>query len=138
MSSGARLDWYEQGDTWSRVAANRPPDTDTPPADSLTAGVRRLMTADTGPASPLVVAGPLAHAAAWLHDFHHAGEHLAELHHGGALTRGLRSLLAHHILFHCNRMGIPYATQATIAAAAKTAVLGGPDDDGPTERTPGV
>jgi hypothetical protein len=41
-------------------------------------------------------------------------------------------VLAHHSLFAWNRIGLPYATQAALAAAAKTVVFG---PDPTTERS---
>ena len=39
----------------------------------------------------------------------------------GQLYRGLRDVLAHHLIFAWNRAGLPYMTQSVIAGAAKTA-----------------
>jgi hypothetical protein len=39
-------------------------------------------------------------------------------------TGGLRDVLAHHVIFAWNRLGLPSATQVVLAAAAKTAVFG--------------
>ncbi|WP_433498550.1 thiopeptide-type bacteriocin biosynthesis protein [Sphaerimonospora sp. CA-214678] len=120
----ARLDWYEQGDVWARVADHR----DLPdrvPADrlrSLQDGMRRLMSVD--PTSLMRENGPLAFAAEWAHAFTSAGRDLAVLASGGALQRGLRAVLTHHVIFTWNRFGLPFTTQAVLATTAKVVVFG--------------
>ncbi|MGQ0775693.1 MAG: hypothetical protein ACT4NY_14950 [Pseudonocardiales bacterium] len=42
----------------------------------------------------------------------------------GLLHRGLRAILAHHIIFAWNRHGLPYPTQAILANTAKAVVFG--------------
>ncbi|GAA1237456.1 hypothetical protein GCM10009665_29530 [Kitasatospora nipponensis] len=124
LMRGARQDWYEQGDIWARTAANRPLDSADPDRlASLRTSLTPLLAADTGPASRLLTAGPLAFAAPWLAAFQHAGQQLHQLHDDGRLARGLRAVLAHHVLFHWNRIGIPHRGQALIARAAQDTVL---------------
>ena len=41
----------------------------------------------------------------------------------GTLDRGLRDVLAHHVIFHWNRLGLPASTQATLARSAQAAVM---------------
>ena len=60
------------------------------------------------------------------------GSELADLSDSGQLHRGLRDVLAHHVIFAWNRIGLPYATQATLTAAAKTVIFG---PDPTTERS---
>ncbi|NSC22246.1 methyltransferase [Streptomyces albus subsp. chlorinus] len=122
----AGLDWYEQGDVWARVADHR--DRPQPEPDgrlkSLREGLRHLMTADV---TQLTRDGaPLTVPAAWPQAFTTAGRDLAALAAGGRLHRGLRAVLAHHLIFAFNRFGLPHATQATLATGAK-AVVFGPD-----------
>jgi thiopeptide-type bacteriocin biosynthesis protein len=127
LMRAARQDWYEQGDIWARIAENRPlaPETPLDRARALKSGLRRLMTVDSGPSSPLVVPdGPLAHVATWSTAFHTAGTALGKLAGRGALRRGLRSVLTHHVIFHWNRLGLPYDTQSVLARAAQEVVLG--------------
>ncbi|MGH3802685.1 MAG: thiopeptide-type bacteriocin biosynthesis protein [Pseudonocardiaceae bacterium] len=50
--------------------------------------------------------GPLTFAAPWAAAFNHAGQALAAATEG-ALERGTRDTLAHHVIFHWNRMGLP-------------------------------
>jgi hypothetical protein len=37
--------------------------------------------------------------------------------------RGTRDILAHHVIFHWNRIGLPYKTQSILAHAAKTVIF---------------
>lgn len=123
----AGQDWYEQGDVWARVAENRPLPAQTPSErpQALVAGLRRLMTVDAGPDSPLTgPGGQLADIAAWVAAFHTAGEVLGGLARRGELTRGLRAVLVHHVIFHWNRLGLSYETQSVLAAAAREVVFG--------------
>jgi protein-L-isoaspartate(D-aspartate) O-methyltransferase len=112
LMRGAAQDYYEQGDTWEKVAAHRP--TDRLPTDTETNSVHRLLT---GSATSRVC------APSWLAAFGDAGAALAELAHDGELTRGLRAVLAHHVLFAWNRAGISARAQALLAHAAATAVF---------------
>lgn len=120
----AGLDWYEQGDVWARVADHRdllgpiPPDQ----RHTLEAGLRRLMSVR---AIPLLCDGaPLAFAAEWSAAFATTGRELAGLATDGLLHRGLRAVLAHHIVFAWNRLGMPYAAQAVLAHTARQVVFG--------------
>ncbi len=120
----AGLDWYEEGDVWTRVADHREPPEQIP-ADrlhTLRSDLRRLMSADT--ASLLREGSPLAFAAGWTGTYAAAGRELADLAAGGLLHRGLRAILAHHIIFAWNRHGLPAATQAVLAHTAKAVVFG--------------
>ncbi|MGH3911788.1 MAG: methyltransferase, FxLD system [Pseudonocardiaceae bacterium] len=108
---------YEQGDVWAQVLAHRP--THRPPVSEDTVkGVHRLLTARTYSAH-----SPLAAAPDWPTAFRNVGERLAELALHGRLTRGLRAVLAHHILFAWNRAGIPADQQALLAAAAAQVIF---------------
>ncbi|MGC4939275.1 thiopeptide-type bacteriocin biosynthesis protein [Kribbella sp. DT2] len=123
----AGQDWYEQGDVWARVADNRPLQAPDPCAHELAPAVRRFMTVDTRPGSLLTApSGQLADITAWIQDVHTAGASLSGLHQHGRLQRGLRAVLAHHILFHWNRLGLTYKTQSTLAHAARHAVFDAP------------
>jgi protein-L-isoaspartate(D-aspartate) O-methyltransferase len=59
----------------------------------------------------------------WPATFQRAGNQLAELAQEGRLTRGLRAVLAHHILFAWNRLGIPADVQAVLAGTATHTVF---------------
>ncbi|WP_433616937.1 methyltransferase, FxLD system [Dactylosporangium sp. CA-139114] len=135
LMTGARQDWYEQGDIWQHVADHRittaaPPD--LTPADL--AAVRRLLlaTADTD-------ASPLHTAPSWPAAFERAGAELADLADRGQLTRGLRAVLTNHVLYLCNRHGIAAADQHTLATAASHVVFQHePESDRPTPTQPGT
>lgn len=119
---GAGLDWFEQGDVWARVSELRPHAdtvfTDTTRARELLDAMRTLMTIDaTGLCDP-DQNGPLSGYRTWIAAFHETGQTLARLDHDGHLQRGLRAILAHHLIFHFNRAGLNSADQATMAALA--------------------
>ncbi len=124
LMRGAGQDRFEQGDVWARVARERPAVHTAPPAGRLKTTVHRLMTVDASPASRLVNGGPLAHMSGWSAAFERAGQQLAELARRGTLERGLRAVLAHHVIFHANRLGVPSADQSTLSALAKEVVMG--------------
>ena len=117
----AGLDWYEQGDVWARVADLRADAPAALPEDphrvaELTSAMRHLMTADT---RGLWRTGqPLAGQDGWFGAFETAGQALAHHDRHGRLDRGLRAVLAHHMIFHANRAGLSLSDQATMAALA--------------------
>lgn len=131
MMRSAGLDWYEQGDVWARVAAHRalPPGSEPDSHNQLHTAVRRLLSVD--PQYAMQPDGPLAQSAGWARAYTDAGKELAHLTNAGQLHRGLRDVLAHHVIFAWNRIGLPYATQATLTAAARTVIFG---PDPTTER----
>ncbi|WP_433464094.1 thiopeptide-type bacteriocin biosynthesis protein [Spirillospora sp. CA-128828] len=134
---GADLDWYEQGDVWAHVAEHRPPDDQLPPArlDALEPAVRRLLSVDTTPL--LADGGTLAHAAAWIDAFAALGHQLAHLAATGRLHRGVRAVLAHHVVFTWNRHGLPYPAQVLLAHTAQRVVFG-PDPATARQQTQGT
>ncbi|MFJ7415243.1 methyltransferase, FxLD system [Streptomyces sp. NPDC098077] len=127
MMRGAGLDWFEQGDVWAKVLALRPP---TDPARSeraaeLVPAMRKLMTADAY--SLCNQGGPLHAHEEWVTAFERAGAALAALACRGALTRGLRAVIAHHIIFHANRAGLIRDDQSALSNIAREAVMGTSD-----------
>ncbi|MER6531900.1 thiopeptide-type bacteriocin biosynthesis protein [Streptomyces sp. NPDC001508] len=132
MMRAARLDWYEQGDVWARVAAHRalPPGSEQNRNAKLPTAVRRLLSVD--PKYAIQPGGPLAAATGWVSAYTDAGHDLARLNENGQLRRGLRNVLAHHVIFGWNRLGLPHDTQATLTAAARTVIFG---PDPATERS---
>jgi thiopeptide-type bacteriocin biosynthesis protein len=91
----------------------------------LTADVRVLMNAGTGPRGSLMgPGGLLSSAAPWAAAFDQAGRDLADAAGNGRLDRGLRAVCAHHLIFHFNRLGLGAGTQAALARAAREAVMG--------------
>lgn len=131
LMRSAGLDWYEQGDVWARISDHRglPPSTDRASRDRLHGAVHRLISVNGE--DLMRTGGPLAHVAGWARAYTEAGQELAHLTESGQLHRGLRDVLAHHVIFAWNRIGLPHATQATLAAAAKTVIFG---PDPTTER----
>jgi protein-L-isoaspartate(D-aspartate) O-methyltransferase len=86
------------------------------------------MTVDVSPTSTLVDGGPLDAIADWIRAFEQAGRQLAELARRGLLERGLRAVLAHHVIFHWNRLGLPFADQSTLSTLARKVVMGNRND----------
>ena len=127
LMRGAGQDWYEQGDIWARVTENRTLPSDTPldRMRSMKSDLRQLMTVDASPASPLVKEnGPLTVISDWAAAFEEAGKELGDMARNGTLRRGVRAVLAHHVIFHWNRIGLPYTTQCILANVATAVVLG--------------
>jgi thiopeptide-type bacteriocin biosynthesis protein len=123
---GAGQEWNEQADVWHRVESLRPLPADTPldRVAGLKPGLQHLMTVDVGPSSDLVAAdAPLAFAAVWASAFDTSGRALRTLAHEGCLDRGLRDVLALHIIFSWNRMGVPSTTQSVLARAAREVIM---------------
>lgn len=134
LARGAGLDWFEQGDLWDQVATLRragalpPRATATASApvrrgETVDAAMHRLLTLDTGPATDLLRRGSLAPWASWLAAHDHAGARLGELARTGRLRRGLRVVLAQHVLFHWNRLALNQHEQFTLAARARDVLL---------------
>lgn len=112
----AAQDWYEQGDIWARVAQHRsPPEISPERLPALQADLRRLLTADT---AHVFGAGSLGKHAAWADTYRQAGAWLGEAARTGALRRGVRAVLAHHVIFAWNRLGLPHTTQSVLATLA--------------------
>lgn len=123
LMRSAGQDWYEQGDIWARVAEHRslPPDAPPDRLHAMGSDLRWLMTVD--PASLAQNDGPLAFLSDWAAAFDNAGTHLGELACHGTLRRGLRAVLAHHVIFAWNRIGLSHTTQSLLANVAKAVVL---------------
>jgi len=128
LMRGAGLDWYEQGDVWAKFAELR--DAATVPGNETRAGLvttmRRLMVAD-----PRALTKPgllLDGHGEWITAFEEAGQTLARLARHGQLQRGLRSVLAHHLVFHANRAGLAITDQTAMACLALNIVFALPGD----------
>jgi protein-L-isoaspartate(D-aspartate) O-methyltransferase len=115
---GAGQDWFEQGDVWAKVASLRPPGpaclTIAPRAPTA---LHRLMTLDAS--------DHVAPLHDWFAAFTAAGHDLAALARTGRLERGLRAVLAHHVIFHWNRLGLTAAEQHVLATLARDTVMNG-------------
>ena len=134
----AGQEWHEHGDVWSRVAQLRPLPSDTllDRLRDMASELRRLMTMNTDLHGPLL--GPdglLAFAAPWAAAFDQAGHSLGHAARDGTLQRGVRDILAHHVIFHWNRLGLPAKTQAVLARAARDTVMNPPTSPPDTHRT---
>ncbi|MFG2483367.1 methyltransferase, FxLD system [Streptomyces virginiae] len=128
MMRAAGLDWYEQGDVWDKVAAERP----APPilAPELNESMRSLLTVDAR--SLCREDGPLHGHADWVRAFVGAGTALAVLNYEGTLRRGLRAVLAHHVIFHLNRAGLPLEDQSALSTLARKVIMGTSDSSAST------
>lgn len=138
LMRAAGLEWYEQGDVWHRVAQERPLSPDIPPSKirTMTADLRHLLLADTSPTGPLLQSDQaLQHAAGWIQAFRRAGQALGAANRDGTLDRGLRQVVAYHVIFHWNRIGLHARAQSALAHAATAAVLH-PEPDAPERPAP--
>lgn len=124
----AGLDRYEQADVWAKVADERPIHLADPilfddqRREHLITAITRLLTVD--PIRLSQPGGPLDGYAPWIAAFEQAGQALHAAAQAGQLHRGLRAVLAHHIIFHANRAGICVPDLATMAALAMAATFG--------------
>ncbi|WP_030894145.1 thiopeptide-type bacteriocin biosynthesis protein [Streptomyces sp. NRRL F-5053] len=126
LMRAAGLEWYEQADVWHRVAQERPLPPDVPAAKihTMTADLRHLLLADTRPTGPMLQSDQvLKHAADRVQAFRHAGQALGTANRDGALDRGLRQVVAYHVIFHWNRIGLHARAQSALAHAACAAIL---------------
>ncbi|WP_405388082.1 thiopeptide-type bacteriocin biosynthesis protein [Streptomyces sp. NBC_01102] len=126
LMRGAGLEWYEQGDAWDRVTQERPLPSgiSSERLDALARDLRTLVLADSAPDGPLWgSSGPGAFAGDWAGSFRRAGGKLGSAARSGRLERGLRHVLAYHVIFHWNRLGLPLRTQSALAWAARAAIL---------------
>ena len=118
LMRAAALDLNEQGDVWAKVLQHRaehltrPPASDARAWEAFTGDVRRLLL------------GTARNTGEWHTAFENTGTNLRRLRETGNLTRGLRTVIALHVIFHWNRIGLPATTQATLAQAAKETIFG--------------
>ncbi|WP_182887417.1 thiopeptide-type bacteriocin biosynthesis protein [Microbispora sp. H10885] len=129
LMRAAGLDWFEQGDVWAKVADLRPHRTTIPTdrdrARELHDAMGILMATDAHGLCDPASDGPLSSQQAWVSAFETGGQSLAHLNRNGQLERGLRAVLAHHLIFHFNRAGFSGADQAAMAALAVDVVFHG-------------
>ena len=118
MMRAAGLDLNEQGDVWARVAGQRAVHLTQPLAPEARTWERFI-----DDVRHLIVGNP-RDTGDWHAAFADAGTRLRTLRESGTLTRGLREVIALHVTFHWNRVGLPAATQARLARAATEAVFG--------------
>ncbi|MGH3803462.1 MAG: thiopeptide-type bacteriocin biosynthesis protein, partial [Pseudonocardiaceae bacterium] len=94
LMRGAGQDWCEQGDIWARIAKNRSLPLDTPfdRLRTMESDLRKLMTVDASPTSPLMKEnGPPTFLSGWAAAFEEAGRALGDLAGNGTLRRGVRA-----------------------------------------------
>ncbi|MDR6980077.1 protein-L-isoaspartate(D-aspartate) O-methyltransferase [Streptomyces sp. 3330] len=135
LMRAANLDWFEQGDAWAKAAALRPaPGAPLPERSvALLAAMQTLMSAEAR--SLCREGGPLDGHTEWIAAFERAGTTLAYLAVQGELTRGMRAVIAHHVIFHANRAGLPTADQHTLFHTAREAVMRSSDNTASTAAT---
>jgi thiopeptide-type bacteriocin biosynthesis protein len=127
---GARQEPHEQGDIWHRVEQLRPLAADTPAVrvSEMTSALQLLMSIDTSSNSPLFKPGSvLAFIAPWAAAFDAAGRRLGDAAQEGTLQRGIRDVLAHHVIFAWNRVGLDGRTQSILARAARDTAMSPPN-----------
>ncbi|NIY68065.1 methyltransferase, FxLD system [Streptomyces malaysiensis] len=135
MMRAAGLDWFEQGDVWAKVAELRPANAEPFTPEKATAHVpamRKLMTTDAH--SLCRPDGPLNGHAEWVAAFERAGATLANLVTSSGLTRGLRAIITHHVIFHTNRAGLLRDDQHAISHIAREVVMGSSDNTASTNK----
>lgn len=120
----ANQEWSEQGDVWARVEAKRPLADDVPAerVTAMTGTLRKLLAIDAG--SALRGSAQITPYAAWLSGLERCGQALALAGREGRLGLGTRNVLARHVIFHWNRMGLNTRQQAVLARAARETILG--------------
>jgi thiopeptide-type bacteriocin biosynthesis protein len=124
LMRAAGQEWHEQGDIWLRVARMRSPASATSDfSRPMAAKLRQLMTVSTQPiGEPFGESGRLSFTMPWFAAFADAGRQLGAAASHGTLRRGVRDILAHHVIFHWNRLGLSTADQSVLASAALVTV----------------
>lgn len=113
---GARRDWYDQGQVWDLLTGERTRPAQPPNPAALEA-ISRLLTAV--PATDRLGVPP-----SWFTAFTDAGAAHFALDRQGATTRALGAVLAHHVLYAWNRLGLPEPVQGALAHTAARVVFG--------------
>nr|WTA00695.1 thiopeptide-type bacteriocin biosynthesis protein [Streptomyces sp. NBC_00857] len=133
MMQAAGLEWQEQGDVWDRVIKEEHRSATGKVLEGrlegMTRQIRALLVSDISPDGAVFGgAGPLHSVAEWAAAFRRAGNALKEGVASGSLDRGIRRVLAYHVIFHWNRFGLSLAAQSSLALAARTAILDPPSE----------
>ncbi|MET7752682.1 thiopeptide-type bacteriocin biosynthesis protein [Micromonospora sp. NPDC005367] len=121
LMRAAGLDLNEQGDVWAQVVEHRAAHLNQAPRTDA-----RRWERFTGDVRSLLLGAPRT-TGNWHTAFANAGTALHRQRERGRLTRGLRAVIALHVIFHWNRLGLPATAQATLARAAQEAIFGLPD-----------
>ncbi|MFI9552711.1 thiopeptide-type bacteriocin biosynthesis protein [Nonomuraea endophytica] len=125
LMRGAGLDIFEQGDVWGRVAGQRPARLSQSPQQPIIELERLMLALMSGDPRRLCrLDGTVTGYESWISAFERAGKDLAALARQGRLSRGLRAVLAHQMIFHFNRALLPTGDQAMLADLAIGAVFG--------------
>ncbi|NNG84148.1 thiopeptide-type bacteriocin biosynthesis protein [Streptomyces cacaoi] len=133
MMEAAGLEWQEQGDVWDRVINEEHRSTTgkvlEDRLEGMTRQIRQLLVSDTSPDGPVFGKGaPLHRVSEWAAAFRRTGNALKEGVTAGVLDRGIRRVLAYHVIFHWNRIGLSLGAQSALALAARNAILDPPPD----------
>ena len=127
LMRAASQEWHEQADIWQRVVCMRQAASAWPSYSRPTAGkLTRLMTVSTEPIGEPFGEGGLSFTVPWFAAFTEAGRRLGAAANEGTLGRGIRDILAYHLIFHWNRLGLSTADQAILASAAADVILNAP------------
>lgn len=119
LMKAAGLDWYEQGDVWTRLTRHRPPLTIQARMTSSDVTVTKELLTNRSLIDSPVGKMPCAHTLhQWAVQIGECARMLTEVHGLGKLTRGIRGVLCNWIVFHWNRLGIPYGAQSRLASFA--------------------
>ncbi|MGB8939068.1 MAG: thiopeptide-type bacteriocin biosynthesis protein [Streptomyces sp.] len=129
----AGLEWQEQGDVWDRVINDEHRSATgrvlEDRLEGMTRQIRQILVSDISPDGPLFgPQRPLHPVAEWAVAFRRAGTALKEAVASDCLERGLRRVLAYHVIFHWNRLGLSLGAQSALALAARTAIFDPPPD----------
>ncbi|WP_026931901.1 thiopeptide-type bacteriocin biosynthesis protein [Glycomyces tenuis] len=122
----ANLEWFEMGDVWHHVTRLRPMPAEVPSErlKVLAKDIKPLLSIGAGPHTELFAdRSPLHPYTRWVRAFADAGATLRTFADVGDLQRGLRSVLAYHVIFHWNRIGLSSQQQTLLAHAAKAATF---------------
>jgi len=113
---GAQLDRFEQWDVWLRFG-NLSTAAPTSPRPDWSWMVALLQGTASGGLEDLLGSGGGELARKWATALQLAGSRLATAYREGRLPRGLRQVLASHLRFQFNRLGLDRTTVGAIAIA---------------------
>jgi protein-L-isoaspartate(D-aspartate) O-methyltransferase len=115
MFRAAHRDWYDQGHIWHLLTRERTRPVQ-PPTPASTDALHRLLTADLDPAK-------IGVSSSWIAAFAHAGTAHFDLDRQGITARGLNAVLAHHVIYAWNRLGLTESVQGAIVHTAARLVF---------------
>lgn len=119
LMRAAGLEFNEQGDVWAKVAEQQTEQpADPPTAEAWTSYARGIRHLLLGEARADLVGSD------WHSAYEATGRSLRDLRDKGSLTRGIRTIIALHVIFAWNRLGLSATTQALLARSAAQAVFG--------------